>query len=163
MANYLPNFASFFASVTLGSGTKKFRRKLEQIPTLAEKIVQLPFVVNRCCNAFLRFLKRNLPPKDFLCLFFAKTLNVERVYRKGAYMSAMLIRIFARVFGMLPSYSFPVILICLPFHHICSFPPSHMGQFLQDGKNDQTLSKKNIFCRFTVTKRFDFFNFSQLF
>ena len=25
-----------------------------------------------------------------------------------------------------------------------------------------TLSKKNIFCRFTVTKRFDFFNFSQL-
>ena len=39
----------------------------------------------------------------------------------------------------------------------------HMGQFLQDGKNDQFLSKKNIFCRFTVTKRFDFFNFSQLF
>ena len=38
-----------------------------------------------------------------------------------------------------------------------------MGQFLQDGKNDQTLSKKNIFCRFTVAKRFDFFNFSQLF
>ena len=40
---------------------------------------------------------------------------------------------------------------------------SQVGQFLQDGKNDQTLSKKNIFCRFTVTKRFDFFNFSQLF
>ena len=39
----------------------------------------------------------------------------------------------------------------------------HMGQFLQDGKNDQTSSKKNIFCRFIVTKRFDFFNFSQLF
>ena len=39
----------------------------------------------------------------------------------------------------------------------------HMGQFLQDGKNEQTLSKKNIFWRFTVTKRFDFFNFSQLF
>ena len=38
-----------------------------------------------------------------------------------------------------------------------------MGQFLQDGKNEQTLSKKNIFWRFTVTKRFDFFNFSQLF
>ena len=38
-----------------------------------------------------------------------------------------------------------------------------MGQFLQDGKNDQTLPKINIFCRFTVTKRFDFFNFSQLF
>ena len=31
-----------------------------------------------------------------------------------------------------------------------------MGQFLQDGKNDQTLSK-NFFCRFTVTKRCDFF------
>ena len=43
------------------------------------------------------------------------------------------------------------------------FAPAYMGQFLQDGKNDQTLSKKNIFCRFTVTKRFDFFNFSQLF
>ena len=38
-----------------------------------------------------------------------------------------------------------------------------MGQFLQDGKNDQTLSKKNNLWRFTVTKRFDFFNFSPLF
>ena len=47
-----------------------------------------------------------------------------------------------------------------PLLEMCCF---HMGQFLQNGKNDQTLSKKNIFCCFTVTKRFDFFNFSQLF
>ena len=39
----------------------------------------------------------------------------------------------------------------------------HMGQFLHDGKNEQTLSKKNIFWSSTVTKRFDRFNFSQLF
>ena len=32
-----------------------------------------------------------------------------------------------------------------------------MGQFLQDGKIDQTLSKKFFFGRFTVTKRFNFF------
>ena len=39
----------------------------------------------------------------------------------------------------------------------------HMGQFLQDGKNEQTLSKKKFFWSSTVTKRFDRFNFSQLF
>ena len=53
-----------------------------------------------------------------------------------------------------------------PHHGVAQIPIStfsHMGQFLQDGKNDQTLSRKNIFCRFTVTKRCDFFNFSQLF
>ena len=42
-------------------------------------------------------------------------------------------------------------------------PIVHMGQFLQDGKNEQTLSKKNIFWRFTVTKQFNFFNISELF
>ena len=35
--------------------------------------------------------------------------------------------------------------------------------FCRTGKMIKLCLKKNIFCRFTVTKRFDFFNFSQLF
>ena len=63
-----------------------------------------------------------------------------------------------------PSFTFPSSSFCtsLTDYEILIWG-TYMGQFLQDGKNDQTLSKKNIFCRFTVTKRFDFFNFSQLF
>ena len=34
-----------------------------------------------------------------------------------------------------------------------------MGQFLLDGKNEQIMSKKYIFCRFTVSKWFDFLKF----
>ena len=40
---------------------------------------------------------------------------------------------------------------------------AHMGQFPQDGKNDQNVAFFFFFWSFVVTKRFDFFNFSQLF
>ena len=38
-----------------------------------------------------------------------------------------------------------------------------MGQIPQDGKNEQYVALFSIFLRFTVTKRLDFFKFSQLF
>ena len=40
---------------------------------------------------------------------------------------------------------------------------SYMGYFPQDGENEQNLSEIFCFWSFTVTKRFDFFKFSQLF
>ena len=39
----------------------------------------------------------------------------------------------------------------------------HMGQFPQDGENGQNVAFSYFFWRCGVTKRFDFFNFSQLF
>ena len=39
----------------------------------------------------------------------------------------------------------------------------HMGQIPQDGKNEQYVALFFNFWRFTVTKRLDFFKFSQLF
>ena len=42
-------------------------------------------------------------------------------------------------------------------------PLAHMGHFPQDGENEQNLSFFFYFWSFTVTKRFDFFKFSQLF
>ena len=39
----------------------------------------------------------------------------------------------------------------------------HMGQFPQDGENGQNVALFNLFCSSAVAKRFDFFNFSQLF
>ena len=39
----------------------------------------------------------------------------------------------------------------------------HMGQSLQDGENGQNVAFFNLFWSSAVTKRFDFFNFSQLF
>ena len=38
---------------------------------------------------------------------------------------------------------------------------AHMGHFPQDGENEQNMS--DFFWSFTVTKRFDFLKFSQLF
>ena len=43
---------------------------------------------------------------------------------------------------------------------MCCF---HMGQFSQDGENGQNVAFFLFFWSSTVTKRFDFFNFSQLF
>ena len=40
---------------------------------------------------------------------------------------------------------------------------AHMGQIPQDGKNEQYVALFFNFWRFTVTKRLDFFKFSQLF
>ena len=46
-----------------------------------------------------------------------------------------------------------------------NFPwiPGYMGHFPQDGKNEQNVSFFSFFWSFTVTKRFDFLKFSQLF
>ena len=38
-----------------------------------------------------------------------------------------------------------------------------MGQFLQDGENGQNVAFFHLFWSSAVTKRFDFFNFFQLF
>ena len=40
---------------------------------------------------------------------------------------------------------------------------THMGQFPQDGENGQNLAFIYLFWSSAVTKRFDFFNFSQLY
>ena len=40
---------------------------------------------------------------------------------------------------------------------------SYIGSFPQDGENEQNLSFFSFFWSFTVTKRFDFYKFSQLF
>ena len=40
---------------------------------------------------------------------------------------------------------------------------THLGQIPQDGKNEQYVALFFNFWRFTVTKRLDFFKFSQLF
>ena len=40
---------------------------------------------------------------------------------------------------------------------------TYMGQIPQDGKNEQYVALFFNFWRFTVTKRLDFFKFSQLF
>ena len=46
-------------------------------------------------------------------------------------------------------------------HDICHI--HHMGHFPQDGENEQNVSFFSFFWSFTVTKRFDFLKFSQLF
>ena len=60
-------------------------------------------------------------------------------------------------------------------HHHCFSPEAlslvrrsllwciHMGRCPQDGENEQNLSEFFVVWSFTVTKRFDFFKFSQLF
>ena len=48
--------------------------------------------------------------------------------------------------------------VCLKLHFV-----PHMGHFPQDGKKEQNVSFFFFFWSFTVTKRFDFFKFSQLF
>ena len=51
----------------------------------------------------------------------------------------------------------------LPGDHLGLFPHSYMRQIPQDGENGQNVAFLFIFWSSTVTKRFDFFNFSRLF
>ena len=78
---FSPKFRLLFCIVDFVERYKKIPAKVGTNP-LAEKIVQLPFVVNRSCNGFLRFLNINLPPRlsvFFLCKNFkCRTCILER-------------------------------------------------------------------------------------